>query len=148
MKFKSIALASDHAGFELKKVLIKHLESLGIEKLKDVGTYSAESTDYPDYGHLLAETVESGECEIGISICGSGNGINMTANKHQGIRSALCWSVEISRLARAHNDANVCALPGRFVDDDLAIKIVDIFLTTDFEGGRHLRRVKKIPLNH
>jgi len=148
MKFESIALASDHAGFELKKVLIEHLESLGIKKIKDVGTYSTESCDYPDYGHLLAETVESGECEIGISICGSGNGINMTANKHQGIRSALCWSVEISRLARAHNDANVCALPGRFVDDDLGIKIVDMFLKTDFEGGRHLRRVKKIPVNH
>ncbi len=148
MKFKTIALASDHAGFELKKVLIKHLESLGFEKIKDVGTYSSESTDYPDYGHLLAETIESGECEVGISICGSGNGINMTANKHQGIRSALCWCVEISRLARAHNDANVCALPGRFIDSDEAVKIVDVFLTTDFEGGRHLRRVKKIPVNH
>jgi len=146
MKIKSIAIACDHAGYERKKKMIKHLESLGIEKIKDFGTYSSESCDYPDYGHLLAEAIESDEYEIGISLCGSGNGINMTANKHQGIRSALCWSVEISELARAHNDANICSLPARFVDDELAIEIVDKFLTTGFDGGRHQRRVDKIPI--
>ncbi len=148
MNFKSIALASDHAGYELKLKIIKYLESLNFEKIKDFGCYSDESSDYPDYAHPLAEAVESGEFEIGISLCGSGNGINMTVNKHQRIRSAICWSVEISRLARAHNDANICALPARFIDEDLAIKIVNEFLITDFEGGRHLRRIKKIPVNH
>ena len=146
MNIKSIALASDHAGYELKKKLITHLESLGIEKIKDFGTYSSESADYPDFAHPMAEAVESGEYEYGISLCGSGNGINMTVNKHQGIRSALCWNVEISELARSHNDANICALPARFIDEELAYKIVDKFLSTDFEGGRHLRRIKKIPL--
>ena len=148
MNFNTIALASDHAGYELKIKIIKYLESLNFEKIKDFGCYSDESSDYPDYAHPLAEAVESGEFEIGISLCGSGNGINMTVNKHQGIRSALCWSVEISRLARAHNNANICALPARFIDEDLAIRIVNEFLNTGFEGGRHLRRIKKIPVNH
>ena len=148
MNFKTIALASDHAGYKLKLKIIKYLESLNFEKIKDFGCFSDESADYPDYAHPLAEAVESGEFEIGISICGSGNGINMTVNKHQGIRSALCWNVEISRLARAHNDANICALPARFIDEELAIKIVNEFLNTGFEGGRHLRRIKKIPVNH
>jgi ribose 5-phosphate isomerase B len=146
MKIRSIALASDHAGYELKLKIIKHLEDLGYENIHDVGAYSTESSDYPDFAHKLAEAVESDDYDIGISLCGSGNGINMTANKHQGIRSALCWSVEISRLARAHNDANICALPARFIDEKLAIEVVDIFLKTEFEGGRHLRRVKKIPI--
>jgi ribose 5-phosphate isomerase B len=144
MKIRSIALASDHAGYELKLKIIKHLEDLGYENIHDVGAYSTESSDYPDFAHKLAEAVESDDYDIGISLCGSGNGINMTANKHQGIRSALCWSVEISRLARAHNDANICA--ARFIDEKLAIEVVDIFLKTEFEGGRHLRRVKKIPI--
>jgi len=146
MKVKSIALASDHAGYDLKKIIIDYLETLGIEKIYDCGTNSSESCDYPDYGHLLAEALETDEYDIGISLCGSGNGINMTVNKHQGIRSALCWSVEISELARAHNNANICSLPARFVDDNLAIEIVDKFLTTDFQGGRHQRRIEKIPI--
>jgi len=147
MEIKFIAIASDHAGYELKHELIKYLEDKGIE-VKDFGTYSSESSDYPDFAHPLADAVESGEYKLGISICGSGNGINMTVNKHQGIRSALCWNEEIARLARAHNDANICALPARFIDDTLAFKIVDIFLSTEFEGGRHLRRIKKIPLQN
>lgn len=146
MKYRSIALASDHAGYELKLVIIDHLKTLGFEIIKDFGTYSSESTDYPIYAHPMASAVEKGEYDIGISLCGSGNGINMTVNKHQGIRSALCWSEEISRLARLHNDANICALPARFIDEELAIKIVDVFLSTGFEGGRHLRRIQKIPL--
>jgi len=147
MKYRSIALASDHAGYELKQSVIKYLETLGFDVIKDFGTYSPESADYPDYAHPMAEAVEKGEYEIGISLCGSGNGINMTVNKHQGIRSALCWNDEISRLARLHNDANVCALPARFVDEDMAFKIIDNFLNTEFEGGRHLRRIKKIPID-
>jgi len=147
MKYRSIALASDHAGYELKQIVIKYLETLGFEVIKDFGTYSSESADYPDYAHPMAEAVEKGEYEIGISLCGSGNGINMTPNKHQGIRSALCWNDEISRLARMHNDANICALPARFVDEDMAYKIIDNFLNTEFEGGRHLRRINKIPID-
>ncbi len=147
MIIKSIALACDHAGYKLKEKIIKHLESLGIEKIKDFGTYSSESTDYSDYAHPFAKAVESGEYKFGISLCGSGNGINITVNKYQGIRSALCWSVEITELARAHNDANICSLPARFVDDELAIEIVDKFLSTEFDGGRHLRRINKIPIN-
>lgn len=140
-----ISIACDHAGFKLKEKLVKYLLA---EKyiVDDLGTYSDESVDYPDFGHLLAVAVENGDCDLGISICGSGNGINMVANKHQGIRSALCWNEEISRLARAHNDANVCALPGRFINFETAVLIVDTFLNTGFEGGRHKRRVNKIPL--
>jgi len=148
MKVKSIALASDHAGYDLKKIIIDYLETLGIEKIYDCGTNSSESCDYPDYGHLLAEALETDEYDIGISLCGSGNGINMTVNKHQGIRSALCWSVEISELARAHNNANICALPARFINFENALLIVLAFLHTEFEGGRHLRRINKIPIIH
>jgi ribose 5-phosphate isomerase B len=138
-----IPIGCDHAGFELKQALIKHLEAKGYE-LKDFGTYSDASIDYPDYGHPVAEMVEQNEGMLGIVICGSGNGINMTANKHQGIRSALCWLPEISKLAREHNNANIIALPARFVSEDLAKEMVDIFLSTDFEGGRHQNRVNKI----
>lgn len=141
-----IVIASDHAGFELKKKLIQYLSNKGIE-IKDLGTFSPEAVDYSDYGHKLASAVEEGVFKIGISICGSGNGINMTANKHQKIRSAICWNEEISRLARFHNDANICALPARFIDEKLALKIVDIFLTTEFEGGRHITRINKIPIS-
>ena len=141
-----IVIASDHAGFELKEKLKTYLGNKGIEVL-DVGTNSDESCDYPDYAHLLSEQIETNNFQYGITICGSGNGINMTANKHQKLRSAICWNEEISRLARFHNDANNCSLPARFIDEELAYKIVDIFFTTEFEGGRHEMRVKKIPVN-
>ena len=114
--------------------------------MKDFGTHTPEATDYPYYAHLLADFVESDKSLKGISICGSGNGINMTVNKHQGIRSALCWNEDIARLAREHNDANICALPGRFIDEVIAKKIIDIFLNTEFSGGRHEIRIKKIPI--
>ena len=139
-----IALASDHAGYERKQVVIKHLNDLG-HKIKDFGAYSSESSDYADWAHPMASAVESGDYDIGISLCGSGNGINMTANKHQGIRSALSWNTEIAALAKQHNNANVLALPARFITDDEAIAIVDAFLNAEFEGGRHQRRIDKIP---
>lgn len=145
MKKKKIAIVSDHAGYFLKEKLLDYLIKEKYE-IKDLGCYSEEIVDYPDFGHPLAEAVSSGEFESGISICGTGNGINMTVNKHSGIRSALCWSEEISRLARAHNDANICALPGRFISESEAYLIVKTFLNTDFEGGRHKRRVEKISL--
>lgn len=145
MNKRIVAIASDHAGFHIKEKLIVYLTKLGIE-LKDFGCYTDESVDYPEFGHKLAFAVESRECEIGISVCGSGNGINMTTNKHQGIRAALCWNEEIARLARAHNDANVCSIPGRFVSESEAILIVDTFLNTLFDGGRHKKRIDKIPL--
>lgn len=143
MNFKKVAIGCDHAGFELKLILKKYLIEKGLEVV-DFGSHSAESVDYADYAHPLATAVENGQCEIGFTICGSGNGINMTANKHKGIRAALCWLPEISRLARAHNDANVCSLPGRFVTQDEAKEIVDMFLKTPFEEGRHKLRIKKI----
>ena len=141
-----VAIAADHAGYKLKKQLIDYLVSVRKLNVRDLGTNSTESVDYPDFGHSLAREIELGQSDMGISICGSGNGINMTANKHQGIRSALCWTEEIARLARAHNDANICALPGRFLEVEEAIVIVDKFLSTDFEGGRHERRKQKIAL--
>jgi len=144
MKTK-IAIASDHAGFKMKQDIILYLEKKGYE-VCDYGTDSEESVDYPDYGHPLAEAVEKGVCSLGISLCGSGNGINMTTNKHQGIRGALCWNREITILARQHNDANICSIPARFLDKELALEIVDLFLTTDMQGGRHNRRIEKIPL--
>ncbi len=145
VKNRKIVIVSDHAGYYLKG---KVLDFLIKEKynIKDIGTFSPESVDYPDFGHQLAQAVADGEYEVGISICGTGNGINMTANKHQGIRSALCWNEEISKLARAHNDANICALPGRFITEAEAFVIVKTFLETPFEGGRHKRRIDKIPL--
>jgi len=142
---KIIALASDHAGFHTKKILLGYLIKQGYE-VKDLGCYSEESVDYPDFGHKLAFSVESKESDLGISICGSGNGINMTTNKHNLIRAALCWNEEISRLARAHNDANVCSIPGRFVTDAEAMLIADTFLNTPFDGGRHKVRIDKISL--
>lgn len=141
-----IAIACDHAGFEYKENLVKYLREKGHE-VKDFGTNSTESMDYPDTAHPLAFAVEAGEYEKGIVICGSGNGISMTVNKHQGIRCALCWEPEIARLARLHNNANVCGLPARFIDYDVALEIVNVFLTTDFEGGRHQKRIDKIPVN-
>ena len=141
----SIGIACDHAGFDYKEKLKTELEQEGYE-LKDYGTYSDESTDYPDFAHPLAIAVENKEHIFGITLCGSGNGINMTANKHQGIRAALCWNVEISELARLHNDANICSMPARFIDYNLAKEIVNKFLNTKFEEGRHQRRVEKIPV--
>lgn len=140
-----IALACDHAGFGKKQVILDYLSGKGIE-FKDFGTYSEESCDYPDFAHPMADVVEKGEFDRGISLCGSGNGINMVANKHQQIRSALCWMPEIAELARQHNDANVLSLPARFISDEEAIAILEKFLYTDFEGGRHIRRINKIPL--
>jgi len=144
MKTK-VAIASDHAGFKMKQSIIKDLEEKGYE-VSDYGTGTENSVDYPDYGHPLAEAVESGECALGISLCGSGNGINMVTNKHQGIRGALCWNREITILARKHNDANICSIPARFVDLDKAREIVYLFLNTAYEGGRHQQRIEKIPL--
>ncbi|SRR6056297_1238664 len=141
-----IGIAADHAGYDLKKELIDYLTNLGY-KVKNFGTDSSESVDYPDFAHPLAEAVENGTCTFGISICGSGNGISMAVNKHPKIRAALSWNEEISKLARLHNDANICSLPARFIDVETAKKIIDTFLSTEFEGGRHERRVKKISLN-
>ena len=141
----NLAIASDHAGFELKQSLIEYLKEKR-HKVKDFGTYSDKSSDYPDFAHPLAEAVEKQEFNFGITLCGSGNGISMTANKHQKIRSALCWTPELAKLARLHNDANVCAMPARFISLDLAKEIVDVFFNTDFEGGRHQRRINKIPI--
>jgi ribose 5-phosphate isomerase B len=141
----SIAICADHAGFELKAIVAEYLESKNIKSLKDFGTYSANSCDYADFAHPMASAVESGEFDFGISICGSGNGISMTVNKHQGIRAALCWNEEIVTLARQHNNANVLSLPARFVSVEQALKMVDVFFATDFEGGRHQGRIDKIP---
>lgn len=138
-----IAIGGDHAGFEYKSKLIQKLEDLGY-KVKDFGPFSEASVDYPDFVHPLSSAVEQGEYELGIVICGSGNGVAITANKHQGIRAALCWNEELSALARQHNNANVLAIPARFVSYDLAEKMAETFLTTDFEGGRHQNRVEKI----
>ena len=139
-----IGLASDHAGFPLKEYVKRYLAENNIEFV-DYGTHSEESCDYPDFAHALAEGMECGECEKGIAICGSGEGISMTLNKHAHIRAALVWMPEIGRLARQHNDANVLVMPGRFIDFDMARAIMDEFLNTSFEGGRHERRVAKIP---
>lgn len=138
-----IPIGCDHAGFELKDKVINHLKNKGFQ-VKDYGTNGPESVDYPDFGHQVATHVENEPNGLGIVICGSGNGINMTVNKHQAIRSALCWTVEIAALARQHNNANIIAIPARFVDDNLAIEMIDTFLSTEFEGGRHERRVNKI----
>lgn len=142
---EKIAFASDHAGFALKQALEKYVISKGYE-VEDFGTDSEESCDYPDYAHPAAEAVESGACAFGICMCGSGNGIQMTLNKHQGIRAALCWEPELARLAKAHNNANILVLPARFISEELAKEIVDAYLTTSFEGGRHQRRIDKIAL--
>lgn len=142
---KPIGISSDHAGYELKSYLISIFEEKGIV-YKDFGTDSEQSCDYPDYAHPLALAVERGECYPGIGICGSGNGINITLNKHQGIRSALCWSEEIAQLARQHNDANIIALPARFLAKEEAYSILVTFLNTSFEGGRHQKRIDKIPV--
>jgi len=140
-----IALASDHAGYTTKEDIKKYLEGLG-HQVWDFGTHSEDSVDYPDFAHPLALAVEKGEYILGFVFCGSGNGVSITANKHQGIRSALCWTAEIAGLARQHNDANVCAIPARFVTISEAKQITKAFVETKFEGGRHQRRVDKIPV--
>jgi len=137
-----LLIASDHAGFELKEA-IKNRFSSEIE-WEDVGTYSSDSADYPDFAHKLGKKIEEGEFCVGILMCGSGNGVAMTANKHCGVRAALAWTPEIAKLARLHNDANVLVLPARFVSQQLAFEMVSVFLATDFEGGRHAERVNKI----
>ena len=142
---EQIGLACYHAGYELKEYALRWLQAKGMA-CKDFGTNSTESVDYPDYAHPLADAVEAGECRFGVAVCGSGNGISMTLNKHQKVRAALCWNAEIARLARAHNDANVLVMPGRFVSEDEAGQILDAFFSTAFEGGRHQRRIDKIPL--
>lgn len=142
---KTIGLCSDHAGFELKEQVKTWLESKGLS-YQDFGTHSTDSCDYPDYAHPMAQAVEAGNVYPGIAICGTGNGIGMTLNKHQGIRAALCWNAEIAQLARAHNDANVLVMPGRFISWDEAKKILEVFFATEFEGGRHQRRIDKIPV--
>ena len=140
---KIVPIGCDHAGYKMKQEIIKHLEAKGY-KMEDFGCYSEESIDYPDYGHPVASIVEENKGMLGVLICGSGNGINMTANKHAGIRSALCWNPELAELARQHNDANIIALPARFVTIEEAVEMVDVFLSTEFEGGRHANRVNKI----
>ena len=140
-----IGLASDHAGYPLKEYVKTYLDARGIT-WKDYGTYSEESCDYPDFGHALAKGIEAGECEKGIAVCGSGEGISITLNKHQDIRAALCWIPKIAHLARQHNDANVLVMPGRFITNEEADAIMDEYLQTSFEGGRHARRVAKIPV--
>jgi ribose 5-phosphate isomerase B len=145
LKGKTIAISSDHAGFDKKQEILKYLEEKGIA-YKDFGCYTNESCDYPDFAHPLAEAVGKGEYEIGITFCGSGQGISITANKHQNVRSAICWNSEIAALARQHNDANVCSIPARFVSNEEAIAILDAYLNAEFEGGRHARRVAKIPI--
>ena len=142
---KKVGIASDHAGYEMKEFVVGYLQAKGFE-VYDFGTHSAESVDYADYGHPLAEAVEQGEVDCGVGLCGSGEGISMTLNKHQGIRAGLCWLPEIAHLIRQHNNANVIVLPARFITNDEAVAILDEYFSTDFEGGRHEARVAKIAL--
>lgn len=141
--FAPIAIGSDHAGFDYKEELIGYLKDKGLT-VRDCGPFSKDSVDYPDYAHPLSEAVENGECSFGILLCGSANGVAMTANKHQGIRAAICWNPSIVELARKHNNANVLCIPARFVSLEVAMRMVDDFMTTEFEGGRHANRVGKI----
>lgn len=141
-----IGICNDHAGVEVKNFIIESLKDK-VKGFQNFGTDTTDSCDYPDYAHPMAEAVESGKCDLGIAICGTGNGISMTCNKHQGIRAALSWEVEIAKLGRQHNNANVVGIPARFISKEKALEIVEAFLTTDFEGGRHERRVAKIAVN-
>ena len=145
MDVKIVGIASDHAGYALKQFVKTYLDDRSIA-YKDYGTYSEESCDYSDFGHALARGIEAGEVYPGIAICGSGEGIAMTLNKHQSIRAGLCWIPEIAHLCRQHNDANVLVMPGRFIDETMATRIMDEFFTTDFEGGRHQARIDKMPV--
>ena len=140
---KKIGIACDHAGFQMKEFLVGYLSTKGYD-VADFGCHSEESIDYPDFGHALAEAIENGELEQGIGLCGSGEGMAMTLNKHQAIRAGICWNTDVAALIRQHNDANVVVLPARFISNDEAIAIVNTFLSSDFEGGRHQKRVDKI----
>lgn len=142
---QKIAIACDHAGFQMKEFIKKQLAEKGFE-IVDYGTNSDQSVDYPDYAHKVGAAISSGEMPLGLVLCGTGNGVNMTVNKHKGVRSALCWNEEIARLARTHNNANICALPARFISAQDAWRIVQMFLSSEFEGGRHEQRINKIDL--
>ncbi len=142
---KRVAMAADHAAYELKEIIKPYLQSKGYE-VTDFGTDSADSCDYADFAHPAAQAVENGDCDFGVAMCGSGNGIQITLNKHQGIRAALCWLPELASLARQHNDANFLVLPARFISVEDAKKVVDAYLEAKFEGGRHARRIAKIPV--
>lgn len=141
---KPIGLASDHAGFEIKKYITNLFDEQGI-RYTDFGTYSTESVDYPDFGHKLGTAIDNGECDFGIAVCGTGNGINMALNRHRAVRSALCWNVEVARLVRLHNNANVLTMPGRMITQREAYDMICVFFNTEFEGGRHQKRIDKIP---
>ena len=145
MEVKTVGIACDHAGFPLKQFVLEYLDKKGYG-VKDFGTYSDESVDYPEFAHPLAEAIESGEVYPGIGICGSGEGMAITLNKHQGVRAGLVWNKEVAQLIRQHNNANVVVLPGRFIDNKTAETILDEFFKASFEGGRHERRVKKIAI--
>jgi|SRR5688572_734336 len=147
MATNSVALGADHAGYETKELVAKFLNDPEISiRVNDVGTYSTDSVDYPDFAHQVATLVSEGKAELGILICGSGNGVCITANKHHGIRAALCWTRELAALARQHNNANVLCIPARFVSNETSLEMVEAFLNTDFEGGRHAKRADKIEL--
>jgi len=145
MEVKTVGVACDHAGYPLKKYVLQYLEEHGYE-YKDYGTWSDTSVDYPDFAHPLAEGIESGEVYPGIAICGSGEGMTITLNRHKGVRAGLAWIPEIAHMTRQHNDANVLVMPGRFITNEEADAIMDEYFQTDFEGGRHARRVAKIPV--
>lgn len=140
---KMIAIGCDHAGYKMKKYLISHLEGEGF-RFQDFGTNSEESVDYSDYIHPLAKAIDTGSIQMGIILCGTANGVAITANKYRNVRAAICWNEDVVRLARQHNDANILALPARFISCEEAVKFVRLFMSTGFEGGRHERRVKKI----
>ena len=142
---KKIGIACDHAAYELKEFLVGYLASKGFE-VKDFGTHSEESCDYPDFAHALGEAIDNGELERGVALCGSGEGISMTLNKHQSVRAALCWIPEIAKLSRQHNNSNVLCMPARFISNDEALEMLNIWLDTEFEGGRHQRRLDKMPI--
>ncbi|MBP7496426.1 MAG: ribose 5-phosphate isomerase B [Bacteroidales bacterium] len=145
-KEKKIVIGCDHAGYMLKEYLKEHLSDAKFN-ITDIGIYSEETVDYPDIAHILTKSVSVGEYDFGILICGSGNGMAMTANRYKGIRAALCWDIEIAKLARLHNNANILSLPGRFIDFQIALEMAKIFICTAFEGGRHIKRIEKIELN-
>ena len=143
---KKIGIACDHAAYDLKEFLVGYLSTKGFE-VKDFGTYSEESCDYPDFAHALGEAIDNGELERGVALCGSGEGISMTLNKHQSVRAALCWIPEIAKLSRQHNNSNVLSMPARFITNDEAFEMLNVWLETEFEGGRHQRRLDKMPLS-